>query len=393
MSTLQRPAYLQNRAPSALSSVLAGGIGTAQPPRISLKDDRFTLVMPNGGLHPSVQPSLTIDVVVVGGNPSASRVYYDAAYDAADAAAPICWSDNGVGPSVGAGTPQSQTCDQCQWAVWGSKISANGSKIPACSTVKKVAVLVAGAGETVFLLSIPPGSLKPWRGFLAHLDTLGASIDELAVRLSLNDKTLGFEPVDFLPEAAYQFAQKVIASPEPDVVCGVKDKPRDLALPAPAVTPALGFGAASAGAASFAPAPQPAPAPPPETPEQREAREFLEFRAAKARAGQMTVAAPVGAFGAGPSPTPAQQSAPQSAAEPPALRQRAPRGSRKGETVVGPGPIPAGTFTPPQATPQPQGFIGGGTPTPAGFGMAPPTAPGSDIQNALARAFNMPLGG
>ena len=382
MSALQRPAYLQNRAPSALSNVLAGGIGTAQPPRISLKDDRFTLIMPNGDRHPSVQPSLTIDVVVVGGNPSASRVYYDVAYDANDVTAPVCWSDNGVGPSVGAGTPQSQTCDQCKWAVWGSKISQNGSKIPACSTIKKVAVLVAGAGETVFLLSIPPASLKPWRGFLAHLDTLGASVEEVAIRLSLNDKTLGFDPVDFLPEAVYQFAQKVIASPEPDAVCGVKDKPREGLLAAPAAQPALGFSPAPAPAAQpalgFGSAP--APAAPVETPEQREQREFNEWKASKSGAPGFVVRTdddPLRLQNT-PAPEPA-----------PAKRTRGP--NKPKETVVGPGPIPAGTFSKPQAAPG--GFIGGNTPTPAGFGMAPPSAPGDDIQNALDKAFNMPLGG
>ena len=87
MSVLQRPAYLANRTQSTLASTLSGGLGVAQPPRISLKDDRFTLLMPNGDRHPAVAPSLTIDVIVVGGNPTASRIYYDASYDAADAAA------------------------------------------------------------------------------------------------------------------------------------------------------------------------------------------------------------------------------------------------------------------------------------------------------------------
>ncbi len=381
MSVLQRPAYLANRTQSTLASTLSGGLGVAQPPRISLKDDRFTLLMPNGDRHPAIAPSLTIGVIVVGGNPTASRIYYDANYDAADAAAPICWSDNGVGPSVGAGTPQSATCAECPRAVWGSKVSPQGSKIPACSTVKKVAVLVAGAGETVFLLQIPPGSLKPWRGFLAHLDTLGAAIDEVIVRLSMTDKTLAFEPVDFLPQAVYEFAQKIMAGPEPDAVVGVKDKAREGFLPGPAAQPALGFVTQTQADANTArtlsmPA-QPLftqqPAVEVESPAEREAREFAEFKAAKAAGAHAQVAdiaAAAPQFGAAPEP---------------AKRARA----RKGETVVGPGPIAAGTFAAPQAG----GFIGGGSPppsTPAGFGMAPPANAAQGVADAIAKAFNLP---
>ena len=396
MPVLQRPAYLQSRAPSTLASVLSGGIGTAQPPRISLKDDRFTLIMPNGERHPQVQPSLTLDVVVVGGNPTASRMFYDARYDPNDAAAPVCWSDNGVGPSVNAATPQSETCAMCDHAIW-KHINENGKKVPACSTIKKVAVLVPGGGETVFLLQIPPASLKPWRGFLAHLDTLGASIDEVIVRLSLADKTLGFEPVDFLPPNVFEFAQKIAASPEPDVVCGVKDKPRDMALPAP--TPTFGIpapqpqpapnGVTQTTERTFTVPPAPAPQPVVETPEQREAREFAEFaefKAAKARAEGQPAQPPQPAQFGGPQPGAVHQGDVQ----PPEPKQRALRGSKKQETVVGAGPIAAGTFSPPAAS----GFIGRGqaNATPAGFGMAPPAQAGADIQNALAKAFNMPLG-
>ena len=403
MSVLQRPAHLANRAPSILAERVSGGLGVAQPPRISLKDDRFTLLMPNGDHHPQVPPALSINVIFVGGNPHASRIYYDANYDAQDVAAPICWSDNGVGPSVSAGTPQAATCAECPQAVWGSKISPQGSKIPACSTVKKLAVLVAGAGEMVFLLQIPPGSLKPWRGFLAHLDALGANLEEIVVRLTMTDKTLSFEAVDFMDPPTFEFAMRVIDGPEPDAVVGVKDKPREGVkdkpregfLPSPQQPQALGFGTPSSSApVSSAPAASFSSAPPPaqatfstagETPDQREAREFAEFKAAKA-AGAAAQTVPLAAgqpaaagFGAAPL---------QGVVEPPAPRTRAPRGSKK-ETVVGPGTIPAGTF----AQPQGGGFIGG-TPTPqqtpAGFGMTPPQPAAAAVNDAIARAFNLP---
>ena len=55
---------------------------------------------------------------------------------------------------VSAGTPQSATCAECPQAVWGSKISPQGSKIPACSTVKKVAVLVEETGKVAIRMTL-----------------------------------------------------------------------------------------------------------------------------------------------------------------------------------------------------------------------------------------------
>ena len=394
MPALQRPAHLAHRAPSAIAAALAGGLGVAQPPRISLKDDRFTLLMPNGEHHPQVPPALSINVIVVGGNPGPSRIYYDATYDAADAAAPICWSDNGFkivdgvavadtakqGPSISAATPQSPLCDTCPQAVWGSKISPNGSKIPACSSVKKLAVLVAGAGDMVFLLQVPPGSLKVWRAFLAYLDTLGASADEVVIRVSIADKTLNFEAVDFLDEPTFLFAEKIVNSLAWESVVGMKDKPREgFALSAPAAQPALGFTqgvTAQVAPVGFSATVTPHVAStvmPVETDEQREAREYAEWKAAKARFDNQPARMVVD---------------PREAAEmgaPPPKRTRGPNKAR--ETVVPPGPIAAGTF----AQPQTNGFIGSApAPTPAGFGMAPPQNAGAGIADAIAKAFNLP---
>jgi hypothetical protein len=372
--TLQRPAYLQARQHTEVSAKLAAGLGVAQPPRLSLKDDRFTLLMANGDKHPTIAASLTVDVIVVGGNANASKIYYEGDYDSADAVAPVCWSDNGVAPSERAGTPQSENCATCQWAVWGSKISNMGSKVQACATYKKIAVIVAGAGDTVFLLQIPPNSLKPWRNYIAHLQNLdGTEATEVITRVSMENKTLGFEPVDFLPENLLGYVDKVIGSDEPAIVCGERDRPRQGALPAPVTAETRQISQRpeareevsapakmAAAIATFGPA-----TPARDTPDEGAARiKALEAQLAKLSGGQGTVAAE-------PAPTE------------PVRRRRA--AARPNETVVGAGPVPAGAFLAP-GSPE----IAKSQPT---FGVtAAPPPPPAGVQAALDKAFGFGAG-
>jgi len=388
--TLQRPAYLQARGPRAdLSAKLAAGLGVAQPPRISLKDDRFTLYMANGDKHPTVQPSLSLDVIVVGGNGNASKILYDT-YDPDNPGTPICWSDNGVGPSERSSQPQSETCANCPQNVWGSKISAMGSKVQACATVKKIAVLVAGAGDTVFLLQIPPASLKPWRNYIAHLQNLDQTeATEVITRIKLESKTLSFEPVDFVPEALLPSLDKIIESDEPAIVTGERDRPRQGALPPPAHAPAAQLSpppAPPAPGPSFG-APRPAavspalgagfgiesPQAPPPAAEPTAAEKQIAALQEQLKAMQATAAA--------------QTSAP--AAAPARRRGRQPAGAvQAGETVVAAGPVPPTTFLAP-GTAEPAA-----APAPAAFGVqGSPPPPPAGLQAALDKAFGKFGGG
>src|SRR6185437_10452546 len=107
------------------------------------------------------EPTLSLDVVIVSANKNASRQYYDPnkPYDPTNSEGPLCWSDNGIGPSKACQQPQAATCASCPQAVWGSAVSKmTGKPIPACSTRKKLAVLVGGQ-DGMFLLVVPPDSL------------------------------------------------------------------------------------------------------------------------------------------------------------------------------------------------------------------------------------------
>jgi len=343
---LQRPNYLQP-AKTNLFASLTGGLGSAQPPRVSIKDDRFTLIQANGERHPMVPPSLTLDVVIVGGNPHASRMYFSEGFEAESGAPPDCFSDNGVSPSEQALRPQSEKCASCKHSAW-DHINALGNAVPACSTRKKVAVIVAGAGETVYLLTVPPASLKVWNKYMAHLEGEGVGAPyHIVTRLSIEEKRLKFDPVDWIPETAVSFIERVAASDEPAIVCNVKDRPRQAALPAPQPAEQLSLGQMS--------------------------REVIT-----------EISLPT-----------------QPAVESPKPRGR-PR-TRPNETLVGPGPVTA------FANNQPPPSVGNGglaatefgltqkppgaansfvnAPNTSGFGMSPPEAPTNQMEDLLAKAF------
>src|SRR5271165_93810 len=165
MNILQRPAYLGDSVPT---TSFAAGLGVPQPPRISA-DNGFTLLLANGVPHPSIPPSLFLDVVVIGHNPVASRIYYEGGYDPRNSQPPACYSDNGVGPSSNSMQPQSELCVTCRHSVW-DRPTPNGNFVPACDHRKKLACLVAGAGDTVFLLNLPPASLGAWRDYVAYIE-------------------------------------------------------------------------------------------------------------------------------------------------------------------------------------------------------------------------------
>lgn len=358
--TTARPGHL---APTVknLGAILAGGLAPPQPNRISLDNDRFTLILENGQVHPQVPPSLQIQAIIVGGNANVSRRYFseDAVYDRDNPNAPICWSDNGVGPSEKVQSPISPTCAQCPNSKWDKIMPQTGSKVPACQHRKKVALLVAGAGADPFLLDIPPASLKPWGKYMYRLGSeLHCSPSDVVTLIKFENKQLVFEDVLWVPENMIAGVVALVESGETDRLVGADDRPYDFRqLPAPERRDTIGY------------APNPYPA-------------MTSHQAEAALSGQ----------------------------EPPKERKpRQPRQPRQ-ETVVGPGPIPPTTFTQPttatvpatfgfdERNPPPPngGFINQSAPTqqPPQFGMAPPdaAAPPSNLGSMLDAAFALRTG-
>ena len=383
------PPYLKPKT-NGLSAAMSGGLGVAQPPRVSLADDRFTLLGENGEPNRQVPAALTIDVVFVGANEHASRTYYDGPFDRDNASAPVCWSDNGQGPSIHAQSPQSENCATCPMSVWGSKINANGKQVPACTQTKKAAVLVVGDPTgVVYLLNVPPASIKTLRGYIASLGGHGVEPDQVITRLSMTQKELGFNMVDFIPENFVEPIAAIMASGKPDDVVGANDSARVMVMP-PRVA-----GPASVRQISA-------------SPEDRREPQTIEhapqalMSTSQPRAQGLGI---IGLQGAGPP------------AEKPARRRRTPAemAAERGETLVAAGPIPPQVFSPP-ATTDPKleriaklraemealergegapaeaqgGFIGGPAPTPPAFGIGAASPASAQINGMLDKVMGLP---
>ena len=225
MTLVARPNYLANRAVAFDDFI--GGLGIAQPPRISLKDDRFTLLDETG--MTIAEPTLSLDVVIVSANKNASRQYYDPSkpYDPTNSEGPLCWSDNGVGPSKACASPQAPTCGACPNAAWGSAVSKmTGKPVPACSTRKKLAVLVGGQ-DGMFLLVVPPDSLGSLKQYMSSLAKMPASPEELVTRIKMENKQLVFEAVDWVPENFMAYIAEKIESDDAASIVNRHDEARD----------------------------------------------------------------------------------------------------------------------------------------------------------------------
>lgn len=311
------PSYIKQRSPDAPSLAQRGlqNVGVGAGPHVSLSGDRFTLVDAAGGKQP-IQ-TLYFDVCILDINDHLSKMYYDpeTPYDPNNTQPPLCWSDNGVAPSiqVPANTVQSTICANCPQNVWGSKISNLGSEVKACRDEQKVAVLVPGMPNNLFRLTIPPNSLKDWRAYLVKFQNAGFDVYDVVTRLTIlpEGKKLQFSPAPnpWLDEGTVQARDKALAAKASDMIVGRLDRPRQGALPAPQqeVQPVRPLPAPAQTAAfpstATAPPPtqtaHPAPAASPSEAPKRRRRTQAEIAADNTKAGAPTPAAAAPASGQG----------------------------------------------------------------------------------------------
>lgn len=248
MSGLNLPAYILNKqAGSSLVDRALANVGSPRPPHVSIQGNRFSLV-DAAGTKQAVQ-TLYLDVVIFDLLEHKSKMFYDPTKkwspDSADA--PLCWSDNGIAASSQVSPPADfetgPTCELCPQNRWGSKISAmTGDGVKACRDEQKVAVLIPGL-EGVYLLTIPPNSLKPWAAYVTKFKGQGFDFTDVLTRLTFKDGvqgTLEFAPSPnpWLTEDLVTLRDKAAAAKAADVVIGRLDKPRQGALSAPA-TPTI----------------------------------------------------------------------------------------------------------------------------------------------------------
>jgi hypothetical protein len=238
----QLPAYLQQYQAPDVGNALSQNLGSAMPPHVSIGGGRFTLIdaanneLPGAWFDQKI--GVYIDACIVDVNNVMSRIYFSGAYDNdAEGVRPDCWSDNGIGPSISASSPQAPSCQPdptgqtgCKWAVWGSKINANGKKVPACSQKQKVALLIPASGfNTLFLLAIPPNSHGPLREYVERCKGNQMNIANLLTRISFVpgvQGTLMFQPVSYIDEPTAKLRQAAYAEKKTDALVGRNDVPR-----------------------------------------------------------------------------------------------------------------------------------------------------------------------
>jgi hypothetical protein len=262
----QVPAYLLKRNASTISDEMIAGISAGMPPHLSIAENRFTLV--DAGGFEKVVPTFHLDVCVIGSNDKISRIFFDPSkpFDPKrpDGVPPLCWSDNGIGPSKQSSLPQSPTCAVCPHAEWGSAISKQtGKGVPACQSGKKLAFIVPGdADNIVYMFKVPPASLKNLQAYVKTLasNTISkrkASPPDVITRLEFDGQGIvKFTPSAVVDEDTFNRTELAYSSNIIAQITGRDDLPIDPTrqLAPPVATNAL------AG-----PAPQRAAPPPPQT--------------------------------------------------------------------------------------------------------------------------------
>lgn len=335
----QVPAHLVGRPKRGLVADALQGLGGNNPPHVSIKQNRFRLV--NAAGQEWLLDTFHMDVVVIDVNPNVSKIYYADAFDpmATEFKPPTCFSDNGPEttgvaqtPSQQAQFPQSPTCQLCPQNQWGSETSRiSGKAIKACNDLKKIAVIVPmDPTRGVYLLRVPPASLKNFRNYGKQVDEQGVDLPDMITRLTFDPQVQGvlnFQPVGWIDEPTVQFIDSILESKITEGLVGKTDRPRN-------DVPAI---AAQAG-----PAPAQLAYAPPQPPQQ----------------GMQQMSQPI---------TPQQFAPPQQEAN-----------------LLHP------TFTSPTPAGLPIGFgspqQGGPAPTPISQQMPPPAAPASFMQPAVPAA-------
>lgn len=240
MADLNLPAHLQSRQSRGLAAQLALSLPTGTVPYLSIKGSRFTLFDAAGNERQAgamdAKLGMYLDLCIVDSNPKVSKIYYARDYDpnADTMVPPDCWSDNGLAPSSQAISPQHGDCKTCPHNQWGSATSRlTGKGTKACNDVQKVAIAVPGMGDMIFLLRIPPASLKNLAKYIQEIGSFSAGgrkvdINDLITRVYFDKEAVGilkFTAAGWVDEATAAISDKAYESKATAQIVGKNDQP------------------------------------------------------------------------------------------------------------------------------------------------------------------------
>lgn len=241
----QLPAHLQRQSRGVAQQVASlGGLGT--PPYLSIRANAFTLIDSVGEerrITTVDQKGFYLDIAIVDSNPIRSKIYWGKDYDPNSTDPPLCWSDNGMAPSRQATVPQHATCGACPHNVIGSATSkVSGKGIKACADMQKIAFVIPGdEKKMIFLLRVPPNSLKPLTKYMQSIAKYKVGdrdmdVTDIVTRLRFDPETLGtlvFEPIGYIDAATAALQNEIWESKAADSIVGKDDVPRTGELPKP----------------------------------------------------------------------------------------------------------------------------------------------------------------
>jgi hypothetical protein len=386
MSNTGLPAPLASRAYRGIIQDAANNLGASRGPHLSTRGGRFRLI--DGTGQEKLIDTHYVDLIVVDANVHSSRIYFGGPFDPLSDAPPMCFSDNGVGPSTQSMSPQSPTCQVCPHNVRGSDVTFTGKATTACSSRKKLAfILPDDPAVTVYELQIPPGSLTNFRNYCDWLRQQASGvanrpmdINDVVTRVSFDPGrqfVMQFEPAAYADdERTIQLVEYIYANKLADAAVGRNDVAHDPENVRRLLSAALTEGRVAAPAPAATPAPQQAQFQLPPRGNGGAAQPAPES-GPKQRGRPRTVAPAPSAQLASPQAAPA---APQSA--PPTL-----------PPVQDDGGIPS--FLQRAATPapsQPTQGTAATLPTPPAqrFGVGPAPPPPAALNEALSKAMSLP---
>lgn len=243
-ANIQVPAHIAARMgqQSSLASSLAAGLaqGGESYPRISIKGSRFRIVE---GKTETVLDQTKLNVVIVGANPRLSKTYYEKQWDPNDEPkGPDCFSLDGIGPDASVQSPENDLCASCPKNSWGSKISATGQQIKACSDQKRLAIVAADDPEgPIYLLQVTPAALKGLNQYQKELSVRGIPPEVVKTVLSFDTDAsypkLKFGFGGFLEAHEQDVVDRLFGSDEVKEITGEKvtiSQPAEVAAPKPA---------------------------------------------------------------------------------------------------------------------------------------------------------------
>lgn len=158
------PAFLMKAISQVSSDSLLVSAGPSFP-RISLKNNRFTVNINDEAKVLGDAAKGTLDVVILAATPNSrhrGKQFYASEYDGSkDDAAPTCWSSNGVAPDATVTAKQCDNCATCPKNAWGSAVSKKSGKlIKACRDIKTLYVVSPKISGPILMLNVPTMSLK-----------------------------------------------------------------------------------------------------------------------------------------------------------------------------------------------------------------------------------------